>query len=199
MVFWEQRSICITGTRLGRAAAVVTLLASLLCATPGCGVFTLRFLDQEIRVTSLPQGAQIFVDGRPSGQQTPGVVRLERNGNHTIWVDREGYQRPPNQLVIRRVRDWIVAVDLAFSVLLVGFLFLVVDDQLGSDSDLEPGELHFELRPLSWRGPSEAAPAGGLLRSFDGGPAPPLGFVTDSVLVLQHQGRGYLGGLLRAA
>ena len=105
-----------------------------------------------------------------------GLQRSSRRFLARLWVDREGYQRPPNQLVIRRVRDWIVAVDLAFSVLLVGFLFLVVDDQLGSDSDLEPGELHFELRPLSWRGPSEAAPAGGLLRSFDGGPAPPLGW-----------------------
>ena len=172
-----------SGAGLGRAVVVVLLLVALLGATPGCGVLTLRFLDQEIRVTSQPQGAEIFVDGRPSGQQTPGVLKLERNGNHTIWVDRDGYQRPPNQLVIRRVRDWIVAVDLAFSVLLVGFLFLVVDDQLGSDSDLEPGELHFELRPLSWRLRPPAAKVAG--------PSPPS--------VLEHQRGGDLGGLLRAA
>lgn len=184
MVAGERRLICAVAARLGRAAVVVTLVSCLLCATPGCGVLTLRFLDQEIRVTSQPQGAQIFVDGRPSGQQTPGVVRLERNGNHTIWVDRDGYQRPPNQLVIRRVRDWIVVVDLVFSVLVVGFLFLVVDDQLGSDSDLEPADLHFELRPLSWRVPGGAAGHGA-------GLAPPS--------ALQDQGGSHLGGLIRAA
>ncbi len=132
-----------------RRLPLLVLLAATLVAGPGCGVLTMRFLDQDVHVNSLPRGARIFVDGQETPLVTPAVVPLDRAENHTIWVEKEGYERPPNQLVVRQVKDWIVVVDVAFAFVLIGFVFLFVDDSLGSDSDLTPDKVHFELRPLS--------------------------------------------------
>ena len=137
------------GTRVARRLAVAAVAVGLLVLAPGCGVCTMRFLDQDIHVNSLPTGAEIWVDGQPTGQKTPAVVALPRAEKHTIWVQKEGYERPESRLLSRQVKDWIVFVDAAFVIVVIGVGFLLIDDALGADSDLVPDNVLFELQPLS--------------------------------------------------
>ena len=75
-----------------------SILPLLLCmfAAFGCETVILR---QDIPVTTNPMGAQIYVNGRPSGQ-TPTTVSLERNRNHVITLVKEDYRQ--EDVVIQR-------------------------------------------------------------------------------------------------
>lgn len=44
-----------------------------------------------VLVTADPPGATIFIDGRDSGRVTPSQIALEKPGNHTILVRKQGY------------------------------------------------------------------------------------------------------------
>jgi serine/threonine protein kinase len=45
----------------------------------------------KMTVNSSPQGAQIFIDGAPTGKRTPAVVLVPK-GEHTVALQLEGYQ-----------------------------------------------------------------------------------------------------------
>jgi hypothetical protein len=42
-------------------------------------------------VTSTPAGAAVFVDGKDSGRLTPAQIPMDRPGNHTFLVRKQGY------------------------------------------------------------------------------------------------------------
>src|SRR5207248_10006557 len=42
-------------------------------------------------VTSIPAGAAVFVDGKDSGRLTPAQIPMDRPGNHTFLVRKQGY------------------------------------------------------------------------------------------------------------
>ncbi|OLB87771.1 MAG: hypothetical protein AUI17_02175 [Acidobacteriales bacterium 13_2_20CM_2_55_5] len=42
-------------------------------------------------VTSTPSGAAVFVDGKDSGRLTPALIPVDRPGNHTFLVRKQGY------------------------------------------------------------------------------------------------------------
>jgi serine/threonine-protein kinase len=51
----------------------------------------LSLLAASLSVTSSPAGAKIFVDGKDAGQATPAQISVEKPGNHTILVRKDGY------------------------------------------------------------------------------------------------------------
>ena len=42
-------------------------------------------------VSSMPQGAQIFMDGRDTGRVTPSQIQVDHPGSHTLLVRKQGY------------------------------------------------------------------------------------------------------------
>jgi serine/threonine protein kinase len=54
-------------------------------------VIQLALLSATAAVNSVPPGAHIFIDGRSTGHVTPAQIQVNKPGNHTILVKKEGY------------------------------------------------------------------------------------------------------------
>jgi len=53
-----------------------------------------------IFISSVPSGAEIYLDGDSTGNQTPDTLFDVRVGNHVVWVKMEGYlSSPPDSLI----------------------------------------------------------------------------------------------------
>jgi hypothetical protein len=48
-------------------------------------------LAATVLVTAEPSGAQIFLDGKDTGRVTPSQISVEKSGNHTIVIKKQGY------------------------------------------------------------------------------------------------------------
>ncbi|HEY1800726.1 MAG TPA: PEGA domain-containing protein [Terriglobales bacterium] len=48
-------------------------------------------LSAGISVTSTPTGAEIYLDGRDTGRQTPAQISVDKQGNHNLVVRKQGY------------------------------------------------------------------------------------------------------------
>jgi len=48
-------------------------------------------LSAGISVTSTPTGAEIYLDGRDTGKQTPAQISVDKQGNHNLVVKKQGY------------------------------------------------------------------------------------------------------------
>jgi hypothetical protein len=51
-------------------------------------------------VDTRPPGAQVFVDGQPSGT-TPALVSNVAPGQHTVRIERDGYQAWSSSVDVR--------------------------------------------------------------------------------------------------
>jgi hypothetical protein len=65
------------------------LLCSMVLFVTGCGTFVNGF-HQDLAITSNPGGANVSVNGVPSGT-TPIVVSLRRGDAHVVKVEQPGY------------------------------------------------------------------------------------------------------------
>ena len=61
-----------------------------------------------LRVRSVPAGAQVWVDNRPTPHFTPAKISLPM-GEHTVTVKLPGYEDPPSQYVRRKVEMGYIA------------------------------------------------------------------------------------------
>ncbi len=48
-------------------------------------------LSAGISVTSTPAGAEIYLDGRDTGRQTPAQISVDKQGNHNLVVKKQNY------------------------------------------------------------------------------------------------------------
>ncbi|MGH9567199.1 MAG: PEGA domain-containing protein, partial [Candidatus Angelobacter sp.] len=48
-------------------------------------------LSAGISVSSTPAGAEIYLDGRDTGRQTPAQISVDKQGNHNLVVKKQGY------------------------------------------------------------------------------------------------------------
>ncbi len=62
-------------------------------ASHGKAVLSLQLalLPAAVSVTSNPAGAKVYVDGRDMGKPTPVQINVDKPGNHTILVRKDGY------------------------------------------------------------------------------------------------------------
>lgn len=67
--------------------AVVIGAAALLLSIIGPGITT-----GNLQINSNPTGAQVFLDGRDTGQETPCLLKDIEAGSHTITLKQENYQ-----------------------------------------------------------------------------------------------------------
>ena len=67
----------------------VSLCLSMVLFVTGCGTFVNGF-HQDVAITSDPGGANVSVDGVPSGK-TPIVASLWRRSAHVVKVEHPGY------------------------------------------------------------------------------------------------------------
>ena len=78
-----------------RTWAMTLAVITLLLGTVGCASW-------ETRVDSIPQGANVLVDGKLTGQVTPASLPIgdRPGGYHTITVEKEGYKlvSPPQNV-----------------------------------------------------------------------------------------------------
>ena len=63
-----------------------------LCASVGCAPY------QNVGVWSVPEGAQVFVDGDLIGV-TPTRVAVSTESDHSVFVKKDGYR--PQMVVLR--------------------------------------------------------------------------------------------------
>ena len=129
-------------------------------AASGCGAM-LKGTSQLISINSDPTRAEATVTsnkGDTTVVLTPGNVKLKKNRQYTIHVEKEGYQ--PQELSIRRKADaGTVAMDVIWAILLAPYLFwvpLVVDGPTGAWYKFEPTAFSVLLEPT---GETPEAPA----------------------------------------
>ena len=67
------------------------IAAGLLGAT-GCSTIVNHGRTAGVDVRSDPPGAEIFLDGKPTGARTPARIEIEGgSGEHTVRVAKDGY------------------------------------------------------------------------------------------------------------
>lgn len=105
-----------------------------------------------VMVRSSPHGAEIYVDGVPTGKVTPAKVSVPF-GEHEISVGAPGFEASPPQLVWRTTS--IAAI--VWTVLLpVPFLFIY---PWSGWSRVDPEAVGFELKPQTSSPAPQAPPS----------------------------------------
>lgn len=74
------------------------MMALALIALTGCGTL-FDGTRQEVRITSQPSGASVFVNNQSFGE-TPTVVRLKRSSKYTLILEMPGYA--PYEITLKR-------------------------------------------------------------------------------------------------
>ena len=114
--------------------AIVLVLALAGCAT------IIHGSTQDIRVSSQPSGAVVRVNGMAT--TTPGVLKLERKGLHTLVFEKSGYRSVEVRLN-KTVDGWLFG-----NILFGGIIGLVIDFVSGSAYKLTPTEVNAVLGEL---------------------------------------------------
>lgn len=115
---------------MSRARTMVA--AGLAVALAGCATIV-HGNTQDIRVTSQPSGAVVRVSSLAT--TTPGVLKLDRKGIHTLVFEKTGY-RSVEVTLNRTVDGWMFG-----NILFGGIIGLVIDFVSGSAYKLTPGEV----------------------------------------------------------
>lgn len=102
----------------------VTILTLCICL-PGCFATVFKGKNSNVEMTSIPTGADVYVNGQLVGQ-TPIKVKLESNKSHTIEFRKVGYKSQTKQLSSGIGPGWVI-LDVA-----CGLVPVVVDAATGS-------------------------------------------------------------------
>lgn len=118
-----------------RADTLIPFLALFICgcATNATGPF------QDIRVTSEPTGIVVKTDSNRT-LITPGVFSLERNRQHTLVAEYEGFE-PQKITLTNGPQGWFWA-----NAIFGGAIGAIGDVHSGSCDELNPKEVHFVFR-----------------------------------------------------
>ena len=127
--------------------AMGLLLVQVACASVISGT------RQKISVQSTPPGANVQVDGRPTGQ-TPLVTKVKRNKRHEILITKEGYL--PDSRSTGKAFNYV----LLGNILVGGLIGMTIDLVDGAAYTVEPNKIVVTLieAPASDQ-PSEDSPA----------------------------------------
>lgn len=123
--------------RVGRGFVLVGMLAAW-----GCGALR-NGSEQRVRVSTIPPGARVSIDGREI--TAPSWVTLRRDRDYRIHAELAGFQPAEAEIESREDR----------AVLVGNCLFFLCIPQLwegGAPSQyrLEPDEVDLPLNPLGW-------------------------------------------------
>jgi hypothetical protein len=116
-------------------------ILSLAVVVSGCGTMV-NGSTQPIYVESRPSGAAVTVNGHHVGQ-TPCRVWMARSYNHTLRIEKEGYE-PLRVPLRRRTSGWLLGNAALMWLFPVG---LIVDFDSGGAWVLEPQHIIAHLRP----------------------------------------------------
>ena len=113
-------------------AYVAVLLAVCMVFSSGCAtIATGGGEDQAVRVSSLPKGADVYVNDERVGK-TPMSVRLPRKDVHQVRVEKAGYQ-PYERELKSGLNGWMFG-----NIILGGLIGLGVDLLSGASTSLTP-------------------------------------------------------------
>ena len=116
-----------------RACAAVLLCFMVLFVT-GCGTVVNGF-HQDLAITSDPGGANVSVDGIPSGK-TPIVASLKLGDAHVVKVEQPGYY-PFEASVVPVTSTWEWG-----NIIFAGLIGLAVDAWTGGMYELSQDRVH---------------------------------------------------------
>ena len=138
----------------------IGLVAFLCMAAIYCGACgPTQVLKQDIPVSTNPMGAQILVDGNPTGV-TPTTIALERNKDHIVTLTKENY-RQADVTVKRKYKETSLVDAINSGVrsgMFHGDIAMGVSSGLGSMSHKEetgemytliPSVIKVDLTPMS--------------------------------------------------
>jgi len=107
-----------------RKAGMVVVVIPLLSLS-GCFATVFKGRNSSVEMTSVPDGATVYVDGVPAGQ-TPVKVRLKSSTSHTVEFKKDGYKPVTKQISSGIGPGWVI-LDVAF-----GLVPVVVDAATGA-------------------------------------------------------------------
>ncbi len=83
-------SICKRDLVIRKRALVIVIICIGFFST-GCTTLNLNNYTQKLKVSSSPEGADIFFDGKKVGK-TPGYIRIRRKKDARLELKKQGYQ-----------------------------------------------------------------------------------------------------------
>ncbi len=125
---------------IGRRAAFLVGILAVALACPGCGLL-FNGRRQRVVITSSPSGATVTIPSAGGAvASTPHVLRLARNQDHLIIVEKEGFETKSVY-----VSSETEPVSIILDIFLTGGLGLLLDGPLGAIYELEPNRFHVTL------------------------------------------------------
>jgi hypothetical protein len=116
-----------------RATGVVAATIVLCCCAS-----IMHGTHQDVGISSNPTGAQVAVDGHPTGT-TPVIANLSRKDNHIVRIDLAGY-KPYETALTRSVSGWVWG-----NIVFGGLIGLAVDAISGGLYKLTPEQISATL------------------------------------------------------
>ncbi len=136
-----------------RRLAAMRSIAALVLA--GALASCVQYQSAEgVSLSSTPPGAEIFIDGRPSGYVTPALIELDRGDQHVVELWLEGFEVARRLLVPGdEVKDLVYWRDTdRFPIHFPYVDTLPFEDffmPVKLDGDLEPTRIHVRMRLAS--------------------------------------------------
>jgi hypothetical protein len=127
---------------MGSARRTVAVAVALLLVAGGCGAL-LNGPKQRVKITTLPPGANVTVDGRTL--TSPCSVRLDRDRNHTVAVEMDGFG--PAERELESVSD---QAGLLWNCVLMLCIPQIWESGSRSQYRLEPDGVEVTLDPVGW-------------------------------------------------
>jgi hypothetical protein len=120
--------------RVARLVCFLALLSGYGCAT------VINGTTQKIPVSSDPSAANVTVVGQPNTSTTPCNVELSRKSDHTLKIEKEGFEPASVQIT------HVVSGAVAGNILLGGLIGVGVDAVSGGMNRLVPESVNVTLR-----------------------------------------------------
>lgn len=108
-----------------RKIATLGISFLLIIGLSGCFATVIKGKNSKVEMTSIPSGADVYVNGEHVGQ-TPIKLKLDSSKSYTIEFRKSGYKSQTKQLSSGIGPGWVV-LDVAF-----GLIPVVVDAATGS-------------------------------------------------------------------
>ena len=106
---------------------------------PGCATFV-NGPTQQVRVRTQPNGAQVFLNGRPIGK-TPVTAVVSRWGVHRVRIEMEGFKTI--EVPLEKTYN-----DNASAIIFIGGVWIVVDALTGAIFQLDvPAKTRARMLP----------------------------------------------------
>jgi len=111
----------------------------------GCALI-LNGSEQAITIDSSPPGARVRVDPGNKILTTPGSVLVSRKYPATVVVEKDGYE--PTSVTFTRRKSLSLWRNLVWIHPIGWIIGISVDVGKGACYDLEPSQVHVDLKPL---------------------------------------------------